>query len=316
LYWNAKIDGSQYGQLISLEGLPFDPVSPQLIANIKANNLPFKTWDAGFQVGVGYVFREREQWHTRLSWTRFRTGTSGSAKTDGYPNEYIAPVWVPFLVSSMADKASCRWNLHYDTLDLDLSRSFYVGKWLSLNPKLGLRGAWIKQQYLAKFHGIFPFGADTLFGNTSFRSFQEFKGIGLKIGSDLKFYLCKHLSFLGNLSGAVLWGSQTLNERIKGFIIPGSPVLIPETVNLKAQANRLRTNLEGNIGFQWQSYFDQEAYRLGISALYTFSYWLRQNMKTNELIIATQTSQTSANKIDNTGDLQIQGLTFNVEFDF
>jgi hypothetical protein len=142
----------------------------------------------------------------------------------------MIPIWVSVLTGPAADKASGHWDLDFDTLDLELNRPFFIGKWLSLDPKIGMRGAWIDQHYNVKYHALFPTSTTILIRNTSFRSNESFKGVGIKMGSDLKFYLCKSLSILGNLSTSILWGKLTLHEKIKGYIVIDPTTTLPEIV--------------------------------------------------------------------------------------
>ncbi len=318
LLWNAKVDGFQFAETVNLKGLIPNTLPTQINASIQCDTLPFDKWDPGFQVGLGYIFSEREQWHTRLSWTRFRTESRRTvhSSTDLF-TQYIVPLWVNFLTGPQADYASAHWDLDYDTVDLELSRQFFVGKWLSVNPKLGVRGAWITQDYRVKYHALFNTGADVFPEPTSFKAGQSFNGVGFKLGSDLQFYICKHLSILGNLSSSLLWGNYHLQEKATGFIFVGSSTSISEAVKIKAARDMIRANVEGQLGLKWQQYFHQDKFRFGFSTLYSFSYWFRQNNSINQLAsFAPNLQQPAVSEVINSGDLQLQGVNFQLEFDF
>jgi hypothetical protein len=317
LYWNAKTEGLEFAERVKITGINGTPTLIKSTGD--AMSPAFTTWDPGFQIGLGYIFSSREQWHTRLSWTRFDTNSHKSVETNinDLPNKYMIPIWVSVLTGPAADKASGHWDLDFDTLDLELNRPFFIGKWLSLDPKIGMRGAWIDQHYNVKYHALFPTSTTILIRNTSFRSNESFKGVGIKMGSDLKFYLCKSLSILGNLSTSILWGKLTLHEKIKGYIVIDPTTTLPEIVKFNKSRDVLRANLEGQLGCEWQMFYSKDKLRFGISALYSFAYWFKQNTAMTEVIPFNQTvNLPSVTVIPNNGDLQIQGLNIKIDFDF
>jgi len=321
LYWNAKADGFNFVHKIKLDGINPNGAPTHLKASTRPHSPKFNEWDPGVQVGLGYIFPQREQWCTRLSWTHLNTDSEGSASSNinNIPNEYLAPILIPFVIGTVADHASGHWSLHYNILDLELSRQFYVGKWLSVKPRLGLRAAWIDQDFHAKYHAFFITNAGSFPFHTRFKCKQEFSGIGAKLGSDLQFYMTKAWSILGNLSTSLLWGSTELKEKTNGRVFADSTNSFPETIKLKQTIDKLRANLEGQLGLQWQTYYHQGKYRFATSALYTFSYWFNQNQLTNQVVGFPPTIDLSFPALEETtafGDLQLQGLNIQFEFDF
>lgn len=321
LYWNAKVDGYNFANKIKLKGLNPGGVPTSVTAKAHIESPNFDSWDPGVQVGVGYIFPQREQWRTRLSWTHLNTDNHHTESTNfaDLPNEYLATTLAPFVIGTIADRAAAHWSLHYNILDLELDRQFFVGKWLSFKPRIGLRAAWINQHFRTKYHSFFVTTADTFPFHNSFQCNQEFSGIGLKFGSDVQFYMTKAWSILGNLSTSLLWGSTELKQKVNGQIFPTASTFFPETVKVKQSIDKIKANLEGQLGLQWQTYYHQGKYRFATSALYTFSYWFSQNNLTNQIIgfppVVTP-SFPAIDEVATNGDLQLQGLNLQFEFDF
>ncbi len=318
LYWNAKVDGYQFAEVSTLEGLN-GGIPDHVNASAKQKSLEFNSWDPGFQIGLGYIFSEREQWHSRLSWTRFTNDSHRSLKTDpdSLDTKHLLPSLFPVLTGPIADQATARWDLEFNTLDFELDRSLFVGKWLSLCPRIGLRGAWIDQDFKAKYHSFFTTSATTFTANTSFKADQNFKGVGMKVGSDVEFYLGRCWSILGNLSTSLLWGHHTVKEKTKGLFFPNATIGVPETAKISNAFNALRASLEGQLGLRWQLFYHNEKYRFACSALYTFAYWFRQNGISDQVVIPiANLVPLGVQNSSQTGDLQIQGLNIRFDFDF
>jgi len=74
LYWNAKADGFQFAEKIKLEGITPNALPTALSAKGTFETPSFNSWDPGVQLGIGYIFPEREQWRAHLSWTHLNTG--------------------------------------------------------------------------------------------------------------------------------------------------------------------------------------------------------------------------------------------------
>ncbi|MBS0652597.1 MAG: hypothetical protein JSR39_03625 [Verrucomicrobia bacterium] len=319
LYWNAKVDGYQFAEKLSITGLSTTSLPTSVNAKAKLETPTFDSWDPGLQLGIGYIFPQREQWCVRLSWTHFNTDNEHSITThpNTPPDGYLLPTLYPVLTGTLADRASSHWNMHFNTLDLELSRQFFIGKWLSFKPRMGLRAAWIEQHFRVNYHSVFLTAATAFSFDQLFRCRQEYEGIGLKFGTDLQFYITRAWSILGNLSTSLLWGTTELKQKATGRIFVSDTDSFPESLVLSKTFDKLRTNLEGQLGLQWQTYYHQGKYRFAASALYSIGYWFRQNLLTNQIVSpAGNLQQPAVVEANTNGDLQLQGLNIQLEFDF
>jgi hypothetical protein len=317
LYWNAKADGYGFAYKTRIKG-GSGGVPTMIKGDLDFEAPSFGSWDPGFQIAIGYVISQRQQWHTRLAWTRFNTSSDTSLSTSSIDlTKHLTPLLFPILTGPLADRAKAHFSLNFNTLDLDLGRQFFVGKWLSLAPKVGVRAAWIDQDFKVNYRSYFPTSSTIFIENTSFKADQNFSGIGLKFGSDIEFYFAKSWSILGNVSGSLLMGHININEKIAGLIVIDPLVAIPEKVKIKNSIHRIRSNLEGQLGLQWQTYFYKNRFRFACAALYSFAYWFNQN---NLIDVSTTfspgLSEPVVNDISQSQDLQLQGLNIKLGIDF
>ncbi|MBI3236401.1 MAG: hypothetical protein HYZ48_01635 [Chlamydiales bacterium] len=254
-----------------------------------------------------------------MGWTHLNTDSHKSfsvapGDVGAFP---LIPSIAPFLLGSVATKAAGDWHLRYNILDAELGRQFFVGKWLALKPIIGLRGGWISQRFQTEYSSIFVTqSSGTFFLDTSFNSKQNLGGVGLRIGSDAKFYMGNAWSLLGNLSTSILWTSIDLKQTFDGYNPPPVGTPIANTVTSKDHFDKLRTNLEGQLGLQWETFYHQDRFRFAISTLYTFSYWFGVNQLTNQIIATSDSAQPTAISQISNGDLQLQGLNIKFDFDF
>ncbi len=78
LYWNAKSNGFNYAHKVQLDSSPGSGSMPSHIEETSKALCPkFDSWDPGLQLGIGYIFPQREQWSTRLSWTHLNNLNNG-----------------------------------------------------------------------------------------------------------------------------------------------------------------------------------------------------------------------------------------------
>ena len=122
---------------------------------------PERKWDYGFRFGLGYVLNH-DGWDIDAMWTHFRRNASDDVVADANTTtSRIYTLWsavVPgagdFMQTApavptlpIAAEVQTSWRLHLDLIDLELGRSFYTSKYLTLRPHIGLRGASIRQNY-------------------------------------------------------------------------------------------------------------------------------------------------------------------------
>jgi hypothetical protein len=113
-------------------------------------------WAAGFRLGLGYNM-PHDGWDLNLMWTRFYTshrasndcGDCGCSDTGFFqpiflPKDYSHTASTPTFATEAESK---KWKLNLNMVDLEMGREFFVSKWLTLRPHVGLRGAWIHQRF-------------------------------------------------------------------------------------------------------------------------------------------------------------------------
>lgn len=193
---------------------------------------------------------------------------------------------------------SAKWDLTFGTLDLELGREFWIGKYVSLSPRMGLRGAWINNDYKVNYKGLFlgtvvdSFSGSLPFDPANFIDYQlpndahihfdnKFKGIGAKFGVDFDFHLTKSFTILANVASSLLYGEFHRKIAIQGGFASddlGTP--LPAILHINAliddHHHRIRSNIESELGLQWESYLTCLCSRVSLGLSYFFSIWFNQ----------------------------------------
>lgn len=319
LFYQAMEDGLDFIQSTEVSG----GFPGRILADAVVHEPTFH-WKSGFQVGLGYIFSQREQWDLFANWTWYHGDAHNSASADfaTVASRTLRPVWLPFLMGTAASEASVDWRVHFNTVDLSIGRDFFIGRWLSMHPRAGFRGGWITQRYHASYNGAYLVNGTTVFplGITSFDANWHYHAGGLRMGSDAQWYFSDQFSFVANLYGSILYGKFKMNQIFDGgFVIDGGggPVELPETIFFQKEYFRLRPVLEAEVGLKWQRFFHDRKRKASIGAYYGFSYWFNQNVLINEFLNIDLTSGNSfVTLLPLDGSLQLQGLRVEAALEF
>jgi hypothetical protein len=295
LWWSANTDGLYYAQ--SNVG-----TTTTLPSN---GNVDFsghlqrvkEEWGPGFRVGFGGNM-PYDEWDIYLNWTWFQADPKDSAKQTssgpllvlwGHPD---APE------GRLATRAHGKWDLKTNVLDLEMGRSFWAGMRFSLRPFLGIRGAWIDQEFKIKYdYATSP----TVEGEIKAKS--DFEGVGVRAGVDLRFALFNGWSLYGLAAGSLMYGHLDCNFHEKS----GSSLVARTSDGF----HRGVSTLQMGIGTRWDHYFNHKRYHVGVAIGWEQNIWYgitQFNHYYNQLQTGTL--------VQNNGDLTLQGGTLSARFDF
>lgn len=247
LYWRAAQEGLSFfiqtnvSELSSFDNLFFNDNKG------KTHKFHFD-WNGGYRVGLGYSFCGG--WTLAADWTQFQGSGRGSGKQPGA-------------------KASARWKLDYDILDILLRSPYYCpSACFSWNLFGGVRGAWIDQTIDSKnqnetlstsnFSGVLSSSITT--GSTKGKTTTELSGFGPELGINLDLNLGCGFSLYGNLGGALLFAhyktkesfptnSSTIATSSTGQITTNTSSI---TSDFKKSDNGCQTVIDLGLGISWQ----------------------------------------------------------------
>ena len=306
LYWKSHVNGLP---------LAVESQSPTSLAGDKdVKDLNFK-WDFGFRVGLGYNI-PHDGWDLYLNWTRFYNHAHKSVETDG--DEFLYPSF--FSADGLTDAAGThasfheiegRWHLHLNILDLDLGREFFVCKWLTLRPHMGLRTAWIKQKLKTESEGLLA--SSGAVSNSAFEYELEAKnkywGLGLLAGLDTQWGLGHGWSIYGNAAFSLLYGFFSIDaEEEYRTTASGSETT---TLDVDDHYHADRAIADMALGLRWDHMFDHDRYHLGIQAGWEHHLFFGQNQ-----FMRFVDDAAPGVLLSNQGDLMITGWILNARFDF
>lgn len=286
LYWQAVQEGMEYAvasrSLSEMDG--------------KIRDIDFD-WAPGYRIGLGYLFKDH-QWDLLLNWTRFHNHASAfSRRREG---RALTALWIPDdILSGETQDASARWHLQYDIVDLELGRSFDISKALSARPFVGLRAACIHQHVRFHYEDVHQMSSADLFDMVT-RGKNAYDAGGLRAGTELNFYLNQHWSFYGAGSASLLYGDFDVNLR---FQAP-SEDLNGQKLGYSSHESRIRSNVEGALGLQWETGYSDERYHLTLLLCYEWIEWFDQNQLLRGVTYHTD------------GNLGLQGGTLRMAFKF
>ena len=193
-------------------------------------------------------------------------------------------------------------------LDGTVSRPYYLGRRLTINPYGGLRAAWIAQNLKVKavvvnFGGINPFVNPMVSHNES-----NSWGLGPRAGIGMNWLISPKFRAEGNLGASLLFTQFTSIKHKEDAItmLSSTPVYRAHIDDF----NCVRPFLEAGLGLGWGTYFKRQRYHVDVAASYDFNYLWSQNMMRK--LFDEQWGGTDASA----GDLYMHGLTVTARFDF
>jgi hypothetical protein len=309
LVWQARENGTAYAVKTKAE----QPASTALY-NSSVKNLHFN-WQCGFRFGIGYNL-PHDGWDIVTNWTWFQDKAKGhvSAK-DGliYPSNTLLPLGSSPTVTGFESSNSVL-HLKLNLLDLDLGREFFVSKWMTLRPFIGLRTGWIYQKFQSNYDlptfSSLPGAGSNPMTNIYSKMNNNYWGLGLHSGLNTQWGLGAGFSFFGNAAFSILNGFFQVNNYKTNNLTDGTH---NDFISNKNSFRIGRVIAELATGLRWETMFANDGCHFQIQAGWEQLMFFGQN-QFSDFFAGFQTG--AGNYFANQGDLTIQGWTLNVRFDF
>ncbi|MBX3718876.1 MAG: hypothetical protein KF898_04435 [Parachlamydiales bacterium] len=264
-------------------------------------------FEPGFKVGAGLHFAH-DGWDLYAQYTWLR----GEEKENAMRFDAAKGLFSAFYLLNnggafsyrIPTKASAEFEQHFNVLDLELGRNFFISRYLTLRPHFGLKSAWLKDDLDLDY----IFGPTSVLPNVNKWDLdldQKMWSIGLRAGLDTVWHFTKHWGLYGNLSISPLWTS--FDSRAKQIETvranTASPFLNVTTQNTSAKNQQIVTVIEMSLGLTYMTWFYKDRYQLTLQAGWEEQVWMDYNLLINTVEYRA-------------GNMNIQGLTVKAGFEF
>lgn len=295
IYWTARED--HLGYILSTGYTPAGSTSTAT----SAGSISHPDWKMrpGFKVGLGMLF-DHDGWdlYANYTWLRFNNMRD---LTQSVSNRLLVDaLWQidtgvsPFITACTSSSAN--WGLHFNVVDLELGRNFFVSRCLQLRPHFGFKGTWQKQTMVVNTSRVVP--QSTLLYSTNK---MDNWGIGLRTGLDSAWHFTKSFSLVGEAAITALWEQFEVSR--SDFVQNLAANTYQVYFNFKNNLHTIKPIVEVYLGLRWESWFSCDAYHVSVEAGWEEQFWSDQN----------QFASAEESKL---GDLSLQGLTVKARFDF
>jgi hypothetical protein len=286
IYWYAEQNGSEF----VTTGFGTSPASGSVYKGTGE-------WVPGFKVGLGLALGH-DGWDLAAEYTWLRSSTSSNITSST-----LAPLWnignfFDAYTAGDITNATCNSNFHFNVVDLELGRNFYISQHLTLRPHAGLKGSWQTNHFNVSYTSDTP-SVDEMSNN------QKYWGIGLRSGVDSAWHFTKEWSIYGDVALSALWANfrTTRTDESSAAGVEGTEVTYLST---KTTVNAVQPVLEMALGLRWETWFSDNDYHFMIQAGWEAQNWFSMNHLVRILDDAAPSGT----------DLGLQGLTVKVRFDF
>lgn len=295
LYWQAHEDG-----------LPLFVQNNNFNNNLnhaKAKGLHWD-WDFGCRVGLGYNMGH-DGWDLSATWLHFNTDANRHKKVHSGKVE-----WATLSHSAESgpyQKTRAHWAMNLNQIDLDMGREFYVSKWLTLRPHVGLRSAWVHQHLNVHYNRLSNGAGSFISGiDDHIKMETDFWGIGLESGIDTQWGLGGGWSIYGDAGFAFLYGFHEPDR--KDVLSHGVKFSF---VDMDWSFRTTRAIADLGLGLRFDSWTNDERVHFRIQAGWEHHIYFSQNQ-----FVRFTDGTAICNFIGNQGDLTLQGWTLSARLDF
>ncbi len=284
LYLQAQEEGTEWALQTPL---PFQPGDITELVTVSGSPKGYKPkFKPGYRVAMQKNFGKQAAWDVTGIWMQFDSTLQAHLIKD--PNKMIEAPYVQILYfPSFEGPASSNWKLSMKSLDILLGRAFATGQFLSLHPRFGFSAAWIPQTFKSYLGNKVTAGTLFTQQTTTLTQHNDFRGYGIKLKLDMLWKLWRYLSIYSNIDTAVYFGNihtknieltpyshEGLDYRVlKNEITCVRPYMGLELgLNYKRNVNNEKLQLQGQLGWLIQTYFQQNMLSQGTSDVYAWNF--------------------------------------------
>ena len=260
-------------------------------------------------------------------WTWFKGNANSHIESEADDNTAIVPLWSGFASEFggplYATDMETHWKVELNLVDVELGRQYWVSKYLTMRPFVGVRFASIKQDYRLKIKGgtWTPVTTGLLPLNDEVRLDNDFRGAGLRSGLDTIWHLGCGWGIYGDFAFNIVYGKFSFDHDETNRQAAGSH-LKAKVVDASYSFRASRAMFDLGLGIQWAGMFCDCQYGFLISLGWEHHLFMDQNqmwrvVRIGDSATAVQPNNTGENVFhQRRGDLDTQGVTLRVKFDF
>lgn len=254
-------------------------------------------WNWGFKTGIGY-YAEHDYWQSGFEFTYLETQTGSHAPAkSGYTYEECTSLrQLSDVNTALFTSASDKWKVHYYNLDWRIGKDFFVSKYLSFLPEIGIKSTWFYQQRHTQYK--------TGYFYKNFDAQDNFTGVGPKADLKAKFHFGRNFSLIGGVDVALLFASNKTSYDVDA----AHSVAFANGLNDQQFSNGYKQNhvspyLGLNIGVAYDTNFMDDAFNFGIKVAYEQLYY-------------NKASRIMTDDVASYRDISFQGVDIGLEFSF
>ena len=305
IYWQPRTDLTEFGTSWA-ENEP-------LLTRYRNMSSKYHKFDMefGFKVGLGYHF-DTSSWDLNAQYT-YITFDDTELATANTGIVYQPTPWSPLtIVNAAYPSMKSTYAIDYQTVDLVLSKGFFVNKCTSLTPFYGVKASWINHSptILSAIVNIDEISVSV--GDENTHVTEKTRAIGPTGGFDFNWFFCDGWSIYTKAGSALLFTSYRGTVKTVGFY--DGDVYSEREFGLKESKQYICANLFLALGLSYQHYFEENGSCLNLHAGYESQYYINQSYKLANP--DPNRAQGIATGAQNPRNLGLMGLTAGATFDF
>lgn len=302
IWWKVEQEGMNF----AYSGTEPISIGTTTLVNASKGHVahPKFKYEPGFKVGFGLKFRH-DGWDLYGNYTWLRSDFDDTKKSIHAKggSSLVANTEIQgrngSTVPTLSDEAEAKWSLHFNVLDFELGRNFWISQWLTLRPHFGLKFSWLDQDYNVEYEGIVSTDGSINGSNVKSRNDVDQFGVALRTGLDSAWYMWKKWCIFGEFAISGMWNDFDIKRKDKTHTAAGSFT----TLDTKFSSHPITAVIEWALGLRFETTFHNDDYLFMLQAGWEEQLWFNQNQFFNPLSQSPQ-------------DLSFAGLTIKAGFDF
>lgn len=223
--------------------------------------------------------------------------------------------------------ADGNWKMHFNTLDAEIGRRFFLNKSIQMRFHGGIKSCWINQNYSVEYGDgntagippLFPAPRSVKFLQSNVRYRSKTWGLGPKLGFDSKWKVWGGWNIIADGSFSLLYSFYDVKRNQKDLDLFIVSSRINTTAGLEVFTSKLQDDFSSflpvfqvSLGTDWGTCLgSKEKYFLLFGIIYETQLWWELNQIPRFIDTFAIGEAYNVN-----GNLQIQGLVAKLQLDF